>query len=152
MTAPPDARDDRRVGGVIVYVVRDSLPEPTVLFMQRAGPHAGSWWPVAGTPKPDEAPGETALRELQEETGIQGEPLIDFGLEIPHMDPAKRLCTYVVRVPNDIEVVLNHEHTAYRWLSGNEAVASVPEHSRGYLQHLVDHFIKPGQAGTLGGF
>ena len=67
--------------------------------------------------------------------------VIDFGIEIPHADPASRLETFVVFVDPEQEVRLNYEHNEYQWLTGDEAIAMVPEHSRAYLTHLKNRFV-----------
>lgn len=144
---------DKPVGGVIIYVLKPSVDGFRVLFLRRTGGlHEGSWWPVAGTPKPGEAPADTAQRELLEETSLRPREMLEFDLEIPHVDPEKRLVTYVVLVSDDAEIRLNEEHSAYRWLTGEEAILAVPTHSQVYLEHLNDHFINALQAGSLGRF
>jgi dATP pyrophosphohydrolase len=133
----------RPVGGVIVYVLKEFPEGRKVLFLKRSGgQHKGAWWPVAGTPKPGEAALETALRELHEETVLRPVQLFEFGREIPHVDPEKSLPVFVALIYQDDEVVLNYEHSEYRWLSGEQSISQVPEQSRHYLRHLDDFFIK----------
>lgn len=135
---------ERKLAGVIVYVLKIS-PAPTrVLFLKRSGgQHEGSWWPVAGTPEGNESGKETALRELAEETSLVPSTLLDFGIEIPHVDAQSRLETFVAIVDPESEVKLNYEHSEFQWLTGDQAVSMVPPHSRGYLAHLRDHFMGP---------
>lgn len=133
---------ERKLAGVIVYVLKASDKTRRVLFLKRSGgQHVDSWWPVAGTPRPGESGIETALRELEEETSLVPIKVLDFGIEIPHVNPDSRLETYVALVDSDCEVHLNHEHSEYQWLTGDEAVSIVPEHSRRYLSHLRDRFM-----------
>lgn len=131
-----------RLGGVIVYVLKPTPGGHRVLFLKRSGGmHADSWWPVSGTPEPGETGKETALRELKEETDLEPERLLDFGMEIPHLDPGSRLEAFVAMVAADAEVQLNYEHSDYQWVSGDEAVAMVADHSKVYLSHLRDQFV-----------
>lgn len=103
--------------------------------------HLDSWWPVAGKPEGGETARETALRELQEETGLVPLEVHEFGMEIPHADPACRLETFVAVVEPGSEIRLNYEHSDYQWVDGEGAVAIVPEHSRVYLRHLKESFM-----------
>lgn len=133
----------RRLAGVIVYVLQQTSSGNRVLFLKRSDErHLGSWWPVAGKPEPGESGLTTALRELHEETGLSPLRVLDFGMEIPHADPECRLETFVAIVDADCVVQLNYEHSDYRWVDGNEAVALVPEHSRIYLNHLRSRFVE----------
>ena len=71
----------RPVAGVIVYVIRQFPGEPKVLFLKRSGgQHIDAWWPVAGTPVAGEKPVQTAVRELEEETGLTPCRLFSFGI------------------------------------------------------------------------
>ncbi len=132
----------RPVAGVIVYVIRQFPGEPKVLFLKRSGgQHIDAWWPVAGTPVAGEKPVQTAVRELEEETGLTPCRLFSFGMEIPHADSSKALATFVAFVDQTTRVKLNYEHSDYRWLTGAEAINQVPDHSKLYLDHLRKCFM-----------
>lgn len=104
------------------------------LLMERASPR-GFWQSVTGSLREEEAPAEAAVRELQEETGLQAVELVDCGLRshfpiLPQWraryDPAVRYnLEYVFRLelPARRPVRLNPaEHCAVRWLGRAEAV------------------------------
>ena len=130
------------VSGSIVYVLKRTTDGARVLFLRRSGgEHRGGWWPVAGTPKPEEHPEDTAKRELKEETGLEPEQWHAFGIDIPNADGIRVLKAYVVWIKDDDEITLNYEHDAYRWLTAEEVVNEVPDGSKQYLQHLVTHFM-----------
>jgi dATP pyrophosphohydrolase len=134
--------DSNNVSGTIVYVIRTTGNDRQVLFMRRSGGlHKGGWWPVAGTPKPDELPIDTALRELAEETGLRPTGLYEFGMEIPNVDGVRVLVAHVVYVNEDAAIELDHEHDDFRWVSADEAISMVPEGSRRFLEHLDRNFI-----------
>jgi dihydroneopterin triphosphate diphosphatase len=140
----------RPVAGVIVYVVRQFPDERKVLFLKRnGGQHSGAWWPVAGTPEAGEAPQQTAVRELGEETGLSPRRLFSFGMEIPHADSSKALVTFVAFVDQATPVTLNYEHSDYRWLTGGKAIDLVPDHSKLYLDYFREHFIVKSPAPDL---
>ena len=140
----------RPIAGVIVYVVRQFPDERKVLFLKRnGGQHSGAWWPVAGTPEAGEEPLQTAVRELDEETGLSPSRLFPFGMEIPHADSNKALVTFVAFVDQTTPVTLNYEHSEYRWLTGAEAVNQVPDHSKLYLDHFRERFMVVSPAPDL---
>ena len=129
------------VSGSIVYVLKQTPQGARVLFLRRSGgQHTGGWWPVAGTPKPGEAPEATARRELLEETGLEPEQWHEFGIDIPNADGVRILKAFVVWITDD-EITLNYEHDAYRWMTAEEVVSEVPPGSRQYLEHLVKNFM-----------
>jgi 8-oxo-dGTP pyrophosphatase MutT (NUDIX family) len=127
------------IRGVIVYVLNEA---GEILFLRRSGStYGGSWWPVAGTPKPDEPPLRTAARELEEETGINARHFYELGIPIPHRDGCSVLMAYVIYVSAGTRITLNYEHDDWRWSSPEQALASVPVSSRKYIQHLTDNFV-----------
>ena len=112
-----------------------------VLLIRRAD--AGTWQSVTGSKDfPDEPYGDTAVREVREETGIDAlHPtcrLEDWALEnIYDIYPAWRWRyapevsrnterVFGLRVPAGTPVVLSpSEHTAYQWLPWREAADTV---------------------------
>lgn len=116
-------------------------PALDVLLIRRAD--AGTWQSVTGSKDhPDEAWQATAVREVQEETGIDalqpGCLLTDWGLEnIYDIYPAWRWRyppevsrnterVFGLRVPAPMPVVLSPaEHTAHQWLPWREAADAV---------------------------
>ena len=69
--APPDGAE--RILGALVYVIREGDAGAEVLMMERRKqPNLGLWVAPGGKVERDESPHEAALRELREETGLEG--------------------------------------------------------------------------------
>lgn len=116
-----------RTVGIIVFVLRRLEGRCEVLFLRRSGGRYGDqWWPVGGTCKVGEAPLETMLRELAEETGLTPRAVYSFGEDIPHVDGRSRIEAFVAFV-GDEPVQLDHEHSEHKWLSADEALTVVIE-------------------------
>lgn len=116
-------------GDVAVAVVRNN-GEYLMVKRSDSTSSAGKWtFPGGKIEERDETEREAALRELEEETGLQGyiiregEPYIDEG-EIGLW----RLFPFLVEVDSR-EVDLDHEHSECRWLELEEI-------------HEIDHLGK----------
>jgi dATP pyrophosphohydrolase len=134
-----------KTAGVIIFVLRRLASGCEVLFLRRSGgAFKSQWWPVGGTCKPGEAAIATAVRELREETGLFPRELYHFGENIAHMDGRSKIEAFVAFVAEQDPVVLNCEHSAYRWLSSDEALEIVadPRH----ILRLRDHFMNAAPA------
>jgi len=93
------------------------------------------WHVVAGRVEIGEGPAEAAIRELQEETGLDVSTLIDLDLVQRHPPDADVLeqylpgitevlvHSYAIEAPPRWEPLLNEEHDDYRWCSLGEAMA-----------------------------
>lgn len=110
-----------------------------VLVMQRDD-DAEFWQSVTGTIEEGEAPLQTAYREVTEETGIdlqrfnckiidcrtvnQYKIREDWRKRYPPGTLYNNEYVFRVVVPNDLEITLT-EHTAYQWLSAQDALEKV---------------------------
>jgi 8-oxo-dGTP pyrophosphatase MutT (NUDIX family) len=108
-----------------------------VLVLRRSVRHGGYWHTVAGAVEPEEAGADAALRELSEETGLDGRLcLIDlahdycYPIELETPDRRKLYSpdvtaivgeSFAVEVPPGWEPHLNAEHDSYRWCTIAEA-------------------------------
>lgn len=131
--------------GIIVFVLRRLASGCEVLFLRRSGgAFKSQWWPVGGTCKTGEATIAAAIRELCEEIGLFPRELYHFGDNIAHIDGRSRIEAFVAFVAERDPVVLNYEHSAYRWLSADEALEIVadPRH----ILRLRDHFMNAAPA------
>lgn len=85
------------------------------------------WTPPKGHVDPGENDLETALRETQEETGIEASQLTvpeGFRRELNYMarKKPKTVIYWLAEVKDyDVEIRLSQEHQAYRWLGLDEA-------------------------------
>jgi 8-oxo-dGTP pyrophosphatase MutT (NUDIX family) len=102
------------------------------LLLMRRSPGrilAGLWQGVSGSLEPRERVVAGALRELHEETGYsvdEIEALYDLDqvnqFHEPSVDAILTAAIFAVRVRNDLEPTLSHEHDAHRWVTGAEAL------------------------------
>ena len=111
----------------VLIVVRRG-DEFLVLFRSEA--EGAFWHTVAGTVESGEDPRATAIRELEEETGlvVRGlEELPDLGFEYVREawedQPGLRVPVrvFVTEAPPGWEPVLNEEHDEYRWCAREQA-------------------------------
>jgi bis(5'-nucleosidyl)-tetraphosphatase len=88
----------------------------------------GSWTYPKGHVEAGETQEETALRELQEETGITKIKLLDFPIireeyEINFTEPALKINEYFIGLVKDTIVTIQVEEIeAYAWVSFDEAM------------------------------
>jgi lipoyl(octanoyl) transferase len=119
-----------------VIIFDDSSGEPYYLLLRRTRARGGFWQPVTGgiKRKRNETPMAAALREAEEETGLNGE-LIDLNyvhsffieprlLKQPHKKPQiNREYSYALRVKQRDVKIDPDEHTDYAWLNYEDAYA-----------------------------
>lgn len=112
----------RRGGGIEVLLIRRApgriLP--------------GLWQCVSGGIEPGERVALAALREVEEETGLDAasiEAFYDLDLvnqfHEPSVDAVVMSAVFAVRVTADAQVRLSHEHDGMRWVSLDVALAEV---------------------------
>jgi dihydroneopterin triphosphate diphosphatase len=124
----------RRPESVLVIVYTRALE---CLLLERVAPE-GFWQSVTGSMRWDEVPGETAAREVREETGLEPAGLRDAGIArrfpilpewrsrfAPDVEANTEHLWYL-ELPERQLVALNPvEHRAYRWLPLDYAIAAV---------------------------
>jgi dATP pyrophosphohydrolase len=113
-------------------------PDLRVLLLERAD-YPGYWQSVTGSQEPGESLGETAVRELREETGIdagafggvvdwQRQNVYEIFPRWRHRYPPGTTHNtehvFALEVPEPVAVILNpREHLGHLWLPWNEAAA-----------------------------
>lgn len=97
-----------------------------LLILQRAEDviYARQWRMVGGKVKKGERAKQAACRELKEETGL--EPLLFWTVPTinqfydPDTDEIKSVPAFAARVDPGQPIVLDQEHTGYKWISVGE--------------------------------
>ena len=122
---------------ISVLVVIHS-PSREVLLLERTS-HPGFWQSVTGSQEGSESLSETAMRELEEETGIgtDGTRIVDWHLSNRYEIFPEWRHRYAAGVTGNIEHVFSlclpaardvrlspSEHIAYRWLPWRQAAAA----------------------------
>jgi 8-oxo-dGTP pyrophosphatase MutT (NUDIX family) len=119
LAAPVLAASERPYGCAVV-VWRAGRNGREYLILHRITDHGPdyegdwAWTPPSGVRHPAEDAGETAERELREETGLE---LATTLTEAGDQDWP----VYAAQAPQDVEIVLNEEHDRFRWASADEA-------------------------------
>lgn len=125
-----------------------------VLLLKRTQTLAGTWCQIAGKIEEGETAWQAALRELEEETGLT--PVQVYSADIceqfyeAHRDAITIAPVFVAIVAPDQIVRLNHEHSAHRWVSFEEAAEMVTfGGQRRVLRWIEDEFVKRAPAEHL---
>jgi 8-oxo-dGTP diphosphatase len=123
----------RRAFSVAVYARRGG-PGGRVLVIHHR--RLGTWLPIGGELEPGETPLEAAVRELGEESGLEGRfsvlrgacdgvPAGFLGYE-EHMAGNKGLhmnFVFVADIETEAAIVPNHEFSEFRWVDREELAA-----------------------------
>jgi len=129
--------------GVVVFVVRQPAEGGGFLFLRRSGGRfADQWWPVAGTREADERPVDTAVREIEEETGLTPTALHDTGIVAPLLEMPGNLRVFVAFAQPRAEVRLNYEHSDFQWLSFEQVLAIIPPSSHASIRDVAHRFVE----------
>ncbi len=133
---------------VDVYPYRVTGAQPEFLLLRRAAvaAYAGTWRMIGGKIEADETAWQTALREVEEETGqrpglLWTVPSINAFYEWQH-DRLNLIPAFAARL--DADPVLDDEHDAFGWHNINEAVEALcwPEQQR--LLRVVAEVVRAG--------
>ncbi|WEM45806.1 NUDIX domain-containing protein (plasmid) [Photobacterium sp. DA100] len=120
-----------------------------MLLLKRAD--GGYWCQVAGSIEKSESAWQAFLRELYEETQVSPYELYsaDYLQQFYnfHSDQIFVAAGFVAYCEPDTQVVLNHEHTDYRWCTLEEALELVPfPNQRKFYQHVWQYFVAQNPA------
>ena len=96
-----------------------------VLLMKRTEERGGFWNVVNGTLEINESVVQCRQRELNEEAGITSvkqwsEEVYRFSF--PYKDYTIVVIVYLAEVSPDQKIILNEEHTEYKWSTFSEAI------------------------------
>jgi dihydroneopterin triphosphate diphosphatase len=108
------------------WIFRVQAPNEVEILLIRRSPGRilpGLWQCVSGALEPDERVALAALREVAEETSFGRDAIEAFyDLDLvnqfhePSVDAILQSAVFAVRVRPNVDPVLSHEHTAFRWL------------------------------------
>lgn len=92
--------------------------------------YPGIWQTITGTIEPGETALQTALREVEEETGIEPVDIWTLPLIANFFDPVKDLINaspvFGVLADEMSRVKISAEHSEYKWLDMGECVGLLP--------------------------
>jgi len=130
-----------------VVVLRGAGTDCEVLLLRRSQTLVGTWCQVSGGIEDGETAWQAALRELAEETDLRPASLYsaDTCEQFYEADRDAILLSpvFVAFVDEDAEVVLNEEHSEYRWVSFEEAIEMVSfGGQRRVLRWIEDEFVR----------
>ncbi|MDP0929528.1 NUDIX domain-containing protein [Paracoccus onubensis] len=130
-----------------LVAVRKTEARHEVLLLKRSQSLVGEWCQVAGGIEEGETAWQTALRELEEETGLK--PISLYSADTceqfyeARRDSITIAPVFVGFIDSASKVVLNHEHSDYCWVSFDEAVEMVAfGGQRRILRWIEDEFVK----------
>ena len=116
-----------RAYGVAAVVVRTGIDEARFLLLQRTRRPVGAWTYVAGGIEAGEKAYDAAVREVREETGLGVSTLYSADLCEQFYEIEKNSIwiapVFIAFVDEESDVILNTEHSVYRWCTAAEAVA-----------------------------
>jgi dihydroneopterin triphosphate diphosphatase len=133
--------------GVAAVLLKKVNNEYKVLLLKRAASVLKDvWCYIGGSIEKDEKAWESALREVKEETGITNVLLYTANkfdqIYSPQEDYIYIAPVFVGFVEDNQEVILNDEHSDFKWLSFSEAIAAVtlPGNDE-VLMSIEKHFV-----------
>lgn len=133
---------------VSVLALRGMGAATCMLLARRADAYLdGAWSYIAGHVEAGETGWQAALRELREETALQPESFWATSycesFYLAQSDSIELVPAFVARIADDAQVRLNGEHSAFRWVTLDEAAALLPFGSqRDLLAHVRREFVE----------
>ncbi|WP_138935487.1 NUDIX hydrolase [Roseovarius arcticus] len=130
-----------------LVAIRKTEARHEVLLLKRTQTLIGEWCQVAGSIEEGETAWQTALRELNEETGLKPSALYSADTCEQFYEADRDAITiapvFVAFIDASTTVSLNHEHSEYRWVSFGKAIEMVAfGGQRRVLSWIEDEFVK----------
>lgn len=131
---------------IAVVVLREVAGEAEILLLRRNHSLVGEWCQIAGAIEDGETAWQAALREMKEETGLVPKHLYSGDVCEEFYEADRDAITiapvFVAYVDYDAPVVLNAEHSEYKWVSLEWAEDMVPfGGQRRVFRHIRQEFI-----------
>jgi dihydroneopterin triphosphate diphosphatase len=134
--------------GIAVVLLQKSDKGWKVLLLKRNSEVLrGAWCYIGGSIEQGEKAWQAALREIREETGLEDVVLYTSNKFDQFYSPAENYIylapVFVGYVDKKHEVILNEEHSDFKWFSFEEAIetASLPGNDD-VLRFIEKHFVK----------
>jgi dATP pyrophosphohydrolase len=136
-----------RCFAVSVVLLRKLPVECEILLLRRNRTLIGEWCQIAGGIEDGEKAWETALREVREETGLICDRLYSADICEQFYEADRNtismLPVFVGFVDAMAPVIINDEHSEFRWVSLEAALEMVPfSGQRHVLKHVQAEFVK----------
>lgn len=137
---------------VSCVVITKSGDEGRILLLKRV--KGGFWCHVAGKVKEEETASEAIRREIREELSIEAESLYSADFIEQFYDMENNCITFVTafvaQVKPGTRIILNEEHTEYKWCSVEEAKALVSyPNQKGLYDYVWSNFLTSKPADLL---
>lgn len=138
-----------------LIALREGKTGYEVLLLKRTKTLIGEWCQIAGKIEEGETAWQAAVRELSEETALLPEKLYSADICEQFYEADRDAITlapvFVAFVGKEAEVVLNHEHSDFRWVSFDDAIEMVAfGGQRRILRWIEEEFIQRQPSQHLG--
>ena len=125
-------------------ILEEGVHPPRMLLLRRASAHLqGEWCHLAGRIEPGETAWQAALREITEETGLAVTRLFSADYTEQFYEASHNRVTivpvFVAYVEPSQSVLLNTEHSEFRWVTISEAQSLVTFGGQRRLYAEVQH-------------
>ena len=130
-----------RACGVAVVLIRDGVDTRHYLLLRRTRRPVGAWTYAAGGIQEGETASEAAIREVKEETGL--DVLSLYSADVCEQfyqiekDSIWMAPVFVGFLERDSRVIINEEHSEYRWCNMEEAVSLLTYPGAGQILETV---------------
>lgn len=136
-----------RSSGVSVVILREVGAVTEVLLLRRNHTLVGEWCQIAGGVEQGEKAWETAVREVKEETGLTCSRLYSADICEQFYDVERDVIAiapvFVGFVDPNAPVILNNEHSDFRWCAFATALEMVTfAGQRHVLRHVEAEFVQ----------
>ncbi|MEP7453220.1 NUDIX domain-containing protein [Phyllobacterium sp. SB3] len=135
-----------RCSAVSVVLLRQTGNQTEILLLRRNHTLVGEWCQIAGAIEDGEKAWEAGLREVREETGLECTSF--YSADICEQfyeadrDAISLLPVFVGFVGSQADVIINDEHSEFRWVSFEDALGMVPfAGQRHVLKHVRAEFV-----------
>ena len=134
---------------VYIYRLNSGVPEFLLLLRSKKKIYANQWRMIGGKVKEGETYWQAGLREVKEETGVDPEqywvlPSVNTFYEASS-DQVHHIPAFAAQFPLNSELILDEEHTTYRWVRVDEIelMLAWPEQKR--LIRLAHQLVTDNQ-------